>query len=184
MNTLDLISIIHETPLIRDVFIGIYPSDILGCIYDRSKLNKVSFAIINQDPSYLKGSHWILLYITDKDVLYFCPQAQYPKQEMLQFLLESHKKVYINRKKVQHDFSTICGLYCISYVVLKMLGKCNECAIRSFKNLLRNDTFVVHLCQRFSQSTIMKCVTTRDINLGQDIDPDKREKCEIAVWTR
>lgn len=183
MTTLDLIHIVLKTRLIRDAFIGVYPSDKIYTLVNDVCEKAPCFAIVNRDPSYLKGSHWIALYITRDSVTYLCPQAEDPTEQFYSVLATAKKKIYVNRKKIQPNKSTVCGLYCICYIILRQLGLCDKCSLEQFQKLTSNDKYVVDMCAKFSTSPILQSIETRDTNLGREENGDKGEICKIAVWS-
>jgi hypothetical protein len=100
-------------------FIGVFPRDLLP----KEKITKRPIAlIVNTDPSYLPGQHWIALFInTDNVAEYFDSYGLPPlNKEIFQFLnkLNVEKLVY-QTKQLQGLRSSTCGHYCVTFIKLR-----------------------------------------------------------------
>ena len=115
------------------------------------------FMIVNTDSSDKKGTHWTVLYVEKDEITYFCSQACFPSKDILSYL-KQYTSYYINQRKVQPYSSTICGLYCIAYCILRMKGLCHECAVNSIIKYKNKDNFVIQLCNSYNLMT--RCVTS------------------------
>ena len=108
-----------------------------------------TFAIINLDPREATGSHWIAIGIYFNDI-YICdslggllPNDNFPT-ELLRFLsvLSVTRNIHIT-KQLQPTSSSLCGLYCITFI--NEMSKSNSFYdfIKLFStNLYQNDVIV------------------------------------------
>ena len=100
----------------------------IGC-YAENELNNLiigslpCYIIVNLDNDQMAGSHWIAIGIFDSTVEIFDSLGfnvlNWPRipNHLLSFLrrLSLFKTVYCS-KRLQSQFSTLCGFYCIFYV--------------------------------------------------------------------
>ena len=93
-------------------FIGIFsantiPKDLFN--------NKNKCFIFNTDPSNLPGRHWIAVYVQNKNKIeYFDSYGKIPK---LPIFSKRIQHIHWNKKRLQSPYSTICGEYCIYYLL-------------------------------------------------------------------
>ena len=73
--------------------------------------------IVNEQPSYKRGSHWVALNITPgkkKKNVYFDSYRRKPLIKEFQTYIG--KNVQYNKKCLQHKLSTSCGQWCMYFV--------------------------------------------------------------------
>ena len=102
----------------------------LGCFMDDEiqnlKLSPGCLLIVNLDVSNQRGSHWIALGIFANKIEVFDPLGfqlfSWPTLPigLLSFLhpISQHKTVHVI-PRIQSNTSTLCGLYCVFYVLLR-----------------------------------------------------------------
>lgn len=129
-------------------FSGVYPIDKIpskeNLRYDqRGK----SFIIINLDPSYKTGSHWVAVCINLKGCCeYFDSYGREPPRLIAEYLGSCLKSTV----QFQSLASTTCGQWCVIYVWYRCKGATLTECIENFKktkndaivNKLFNDNFV------------------------------------------
>lgn len=110
MDSETLEKLLSKDPKTRPLFKGVFSRDNLP-------LTRVpGLYIVNEDPSYETGSHWVALHITpagEKNI-YFDSYGRKPVlREFRKFL---GKRYVHNQKRLQHMLSTSCGQWCIYFV--------------------------------------------------------------------
>lgn len=86
--------------------------------------------VINMDPSWKSGSHWVALYISvpDRSIEYFNSTGRLPPKPVDTFMKSLLKvlpnKFSIKINRVQHQFAdTECGMYSVIYIIKRLNGK-------------------------------------------------------------
>jgi hypothetical protein len=112
MNTTEILNIVKSDKAVAQVFLGVFPLDLLPKVY------KLPAAlIVNLDASTMPGSHWVSLYFDKKgDCEYFDSYGRKPV-ELEQYITRNCKKYVYNNIQVQRNITSTCGQMCI-YVLL------------------------------------------------------------------
>jgi hypothetical protein len=137
-----------ENFLCNDVFLchnsgGVFPIDKLP----KEKTNKKCF-IINSDPSFLPGEHWIAIFFPNKGLAeFFDSMGRNPSfysELLLDFLLKQNSNGFMyNTKKFQSIKSSTCGMFCLYFLYYRIRGdKFSDLINRFGNNLLQNDSIV------------------------------------------
>jgi Adenovirus endoprotease len=114
MNTIEINSIISKDPVLSKIYLGTFASDQLPF-----QVFKYPCAlIVNTDPSYKPGRHWVALYFdSDRHCDFFDSFGFYPiTPSVLTFITNNSIKLRYNNMKLQSVCSTVCGLYCIQFL--------------------------------------------------------------------
>ena len=113
MNSTQINQLLNSHLTTRRVFVGVYPSDFLPT---RVSHERPCAYIINLDPHYLPGSHWICYYFPKVEQLpeYFDSYGGTPNPDIESFL--GNGPYGQSTVAVQNLFSTVCGQYCIYYI--------------------------------------------------------------------
>lgn len=107
-------------------------------VFARDKLPEINHypvsVVINTDPSYLPGQHWVAFYIDkNKKCSFFDSFGQKPSYYGLEKYLKINcRKLNFNKKQLQGRSSYTCGYYCVYFVVLMSRGLCLEKIINVF----------------------------------------------------
>ena len=111
-------------------FIGVYPIDRLPtCI-----LPKPSGIIINLDESYKVGSHWVAVkFELKKPAIYFDSFGRYPPDAIISFMERNGKHWISSTKIYQSPYSSLCGYYCILFLL---------CKAENFFQIMRSCDFI------------------------------------------
>lgn len=111
LTTLDINRLLKKVPH----FGGVYPINRLPII-----LKKPVSLVINLDPSYKEGSHWVAVYFEVSGYgYYFDSYGKEPTSHVLTLLERFAPKGYsFSKHKFQDDFSTSCGYFCVLFVIL------------------------------------------------------------------
>ena len=119
-------------------FKGVYSLDMLP-----STLNPPINIIINTDPSYMPGEHWVSIHISEDGFGEYFDSFGIPplKIEIFNYLEKMCEKGWTyNKVALQHVTSDTCGHYC----VLNIIFRCQNLSLQNFiskfnSNTLRND---------------------------------------------
>ena len=128
----------------------------LGC-FAQDELKQITitslpvFLIVNFDHSSSKGTHWIALYITKKSLEIFDPLGfninRWPNipKFLLQFLnkFSIHRRIMIS-KEIQPLTSTLCGFYCIYFVLYRAFNTFEMCNNYFSNKLYKNDKLLTN----------------------------------------
>ena len=112
-------------------------------------LQRNKFYILNTDPSYMPGKHWVVVY-TGETPEFFDSLGKRPEYYWKKFqhlLINGSKRrdngYSYNSKRLQSKNSKVCGEYCIYYVWMRSSGyKMNDIVERFNNNLKYNDRIV------------------------------------------
>ena len=132
----------HSTPFFK----GVYPSDLLP--FDiLVKYKKISL-IINLDPHTKPGSHYVALFINknlNNKVVYFDPFGKnLTNENIIKFVKKINKNYIFSTKKIQHDNSDYCGLFCLAFCVYIYKNKPFYIFLDMFINNSMKNNFIVH----------------------------------------
>ena len=122
LNTLQLLKIINEDKHTKDIFLGVFARDQLPKV-DRYP----ACLIVNTDPSYFNGEHWLAMFI-DKysHCTFFDSYGNTPSKFRLETYMNSNFKSWsYNRNKIQGS-SSYCGYYCALFLLFTSRNKLNQ----------------------------------------------------------
>ena len=132
----------------------------LGC-YAQDELKHLTicslpvFLVVNFDHSYSTGTHWIALRISKRSLEIFDPLGfntlRWPNipHFLLDFLhkFTVHRRIRIS-KEIQPYASTLCGFYCIYFILYRSFCTFRDCN-KIFSNKLRkNDKILTNLLNK------------------------------------
>lgn len=94
-------------------FGGVYPVDLIP---DHLISNQKAI-VINLDPHYKPGSHWVCLYLSGNRVEYFDSYGLPPFSKNIKVFIDKNSKdIHYNQRRYQ-DFNTdVCGQYCVYFL--------------------------------------------------------------------
>ena len=130
-------------------FKGVYPLDLLPY-----NLTPPINIIINTDPSYLPGEHWVCVCINkDGYGKYFDSFGLPPlKKEIFNYLQKMCVNGWsYNKIALQNISSETCGHYCVLYIIFRCQGLTNKVFMSQFgRNTLKNDARMKKIFSDFS----------------------------------
>ena len=116
MNNIQLHNLLSRHPETRDHFVGVFSINTLP------RYSKTGCYVINLEPNYKSGSHWVAIKISKSKHmnLYFDSYSIAPTYiGIVKFLKNSY--VY-NSKQVQHPLSMMCGQWCLYFILRACQG--------------------------------------------------------------
>ena len=94
-------------------------------VYSRDNLPKTinnGAYIINLDEYADVGTHWVVLYANDNEVIYFDSfVVEHIRKEIKRFI--GHKNIKTNIFRIQADNSVMCGYFCIGFIDFMFAGR-------------------------------------------------------------
>ena len=122
MNTSQLECCIKCDEVLSAHVVGVYASDTLPI----HGTNQSYGLIVNTDKSTSPGRHWCAIYNDGHGHIEFFDSygrsPGYNSVYISRWINQRAKTLEFNRKKLQSDHSTVCGLYCILYLHQRLNG--------------------------------------------------------------
>ena len=116
MNTVQIHKVLMSS--IPDCFVGVFSCDNLP----KQIKTFPSALVANTQPSTKSGEHWVAFYfISPSQAEYFCSYGRPPTVSAFKQLLRGYNWAN-NQKRVQGNFSSVCGQYCIYYLLKRCKG--------------------------------------------------------------
>lgn len=140
-----------KIPFLQKHFVGVFAIDKIP-----NNLKEKSFIVINLDPHYKKGSHWICAIKLHKNELEIFDSLGVKIKNLVKYF-KFKKKITINYNKnpVQDLSSILCGKFVIMYIVERMFNQdmemkdlINEIFVQ---NLKTNDEIVLNFFKQYMQ---------------------------------
>ena len=137
MDSRELNNLMLKNPITKTKFRGVFPVDKVPLVPSHKQM----FFIINLDPSWEKGSHWVAVMSTSKGFCEYFDSFGWdsPYAHLKKGLLKNN---YIfSQKRLQHSFSTTCGQWCLLFIYYRCSGKSYKkfLSLFSTKNKMKND---------------------------------------------
>ena len=144
MNTVQITHALEEDPITNKEFCGVFPSDKLPQTIDRYPCGFVA----NTDPSTKPGPHWISIYLLSPcKSSWFNSNgkpAEFYASAFTDFLEKHCYEWDVNDRKLQSDWSDVCGQYCI-FLSYRARGYSMNKIVQLFdSNTVLNDPKVSH----------------------------------------
>jgi hypothetical protein len=122
---------------------GCFPSDKL-----QQPFKYPSALIVNEDPSFLPGTHWVAIYLKNqKEAYYFDSYGRDPIKP-IQHFLSYYEKTIKNTKKFQSPLSNTCGLYSIFFIIKMSQGISFNSFIKILNSAHNSDLYVQRYFKR------------------------------------
>ena len=150
MNNYQLRSALLKHHVTRRYFSGVYPSDRLP-----NELNQhPSLLIVNTDPHYKPGRHWVVIYVPRYGPVEFFDSfghtPAYYNRNFTDFLRRMGRGVKSNKKTLQDPNSLMCGPYCLYYAIHRCRGIPMDTITSHFgRNRRKNDDIVYHFMKKY-----------------------------------
>lgn len=131
MNTIQIEKILSRNNITKKYFLGCFPSDKIP-----TSCHFYPFGIIvNNDTSFLEGSHWVAIWIkSNNSAEYYDSFGDWPSfsKEISDFL-KTFSSVRYNRLQLQSNRSSSCGKHAIYFIYKKCQNKTFDWIIESLK---------------------------------------------------
>ena len=111
MDSLQIEKVLEANPVTRQWFRGCVPSDML--------LHPSSFPtshVVNLDPSRKEGSHWIGLFVPNKNEIFYFDSLKKDIPQSINNFLKSFPKFKTNKIPYQSLFYETCGPHAIVFI--------------------------------------------------------------------
>lgn len=142
MNTSQLLCTLKCDDTLRKDVQGVYAVDALPI----GQLEKYPCGfIVNTDPSGMPGKHWVAIYFdaykTGEFFDSYGKRPEYYNTMFLTFLRRNALFYRYNNKKLQNDYSNVCGHYCVYFLMLRARQNSMQLIIDSL-SFINSDQYV------------------------------------------
>ena len=113
MNSKELFHALFCNPVTEPFFDGIYARDQLESIIIKPRL-----VIVNTDPSYSKGEHWLLFFFRGQVVNFFDSLGRDVSEyhaDIWHFVYRYSSQIVSAKIRIQPPKSDLCGQLCLYY---------------------------------------------------------------------
>ena len=113
-------------------FLGVFASDQLDMITDKSE----GLLVFNTDTSDNIGQHWISMYLSKKQLMYFDSLASefYKSNFIRSLFVKLGKDVFINKVQTQTEQSDKCGVHALVFCLIMSKNG----SVDRFENFLKS----------------------------------------------
>ncbi len=111
MDTCQLMDAVSQDFIMKDIFIGVFPRDLVPSHRGAASL------IANTDKSDESGTHWVAMYKDKTSCDYFDSYGNVPFEN--KFLRENFS---CNKNVLQSPYSDVCGHYCLYFLYYRCRG--------------------------------------------------------------
>ena len=112
MNTVQLINKAYDDPMLKEIFLGVFPSDGI-----QNLETFPSALIINLDTSKDPGSHWVAIYFSNEATCeIFDSFGRKPEIRIMKYITKYVKSYTYNNICVQDLWSVSCGQMCLYFL--------------------------------------------------------------------
>ena len=132
-----------KDPYIKKYFKGVYARDELHHLdVDTPNFTKPYIMVVNTQPSYLGGKHWICMWI-DEYSEHFDSLGKPPLPTMKHFLTKMGTYQF-NQDQLQHPATNSCGHFCLYYSYYKCRGYSMKDILNKFNTDLMVNSYKVY----------------------------------------
>ena len=113
LNTFQLSHALSHCPITKDFFQGVYPSDYLDMIEQPPKM-----IVVNTDPSYKSGQHWLLFFKDGETYEMFDSLGRditSYNNDIINFANRFATTLKYIDTRLQPEDSSLCGQYCLYF---------------------------------------------------------------------
>lgn len=134
MNTIQITRLLTHNKVTKKFFRGVFAIDTIP-----KTIKKPGMMIINTDKSTQPGKHWIAAFVPASGCAeYFDSYGGTPAHTELKNFLQKQSTCFVyNNKRLQGNFTTVCGQYCCVYLWMR----CSKKSMQYFLNLFDNSNY-------------------------------------------
>lgn len=148
MNTKSLKCAINCDRILTEHVIGVFPADHLP---EHVKNTPCGF-IVNTDPSFLPGKHWVAFFVSSAyHGEFFDSYGHEPlfyNQYFMDFFTRNNLRLTYNNTRLQSEFSNVCGQYSLLFLLYRTRQLSQVNFLESFSdNFSINDEYVSEYIQ-------------------------------------
>ena len=154
MDNKELTTALQSCSITRSIFRGVFAADELPNLQENTSLPAAYIA--NCSDATFSGSHWVAFYKDQSDKIDVFDSYGQPLEKYNPTLLESVGKLTIiqQSQQLQQPESTVCGQYCLFFILKRALGLQYKQLIHLFTdNIATNDKMV---CQFINSYFVLK----------------------------
>lgn len=142
MDTYKIYASLKTKKSTRECFFGVFPIDKIPPLSTIYSKEESTYLVVNLDPSYKKGSHWVVICLSNDFCNEFFDSYGEPPPKIISDFLGAN--VVWQKRTLQCDWTTVCGQWCIYYIWQKCNGAILSEISTGFKDekKLANDNFV------------------------------------------
>jgi hypothetical protein len=146
MNTNQINKVLFTDKYTRKIFGGTYPIDKLP-----KRVQYPSCFVINNQPSYQTGEHWVAVYFTkNKNAVFFDSYGNNPSfYKLTKFVKNNSKMFEYNHKQIQSYLSEYCGYYCLLFLLFISRENTLTDFLSFFKNPVKNDLMIKNFLKNY-----------------------------------
>lgn len=142
MDTVEITHILSNDVHTGKCFLGVFPSNHVPL----GKTKLPCCFILNTDPSWKSGSHWLAIYVDHKgNAEFFDSYGQLPSKypAVQAFLRKYDDTCKFSTRQLQSTLSSTCGQFCLYFLLWRCRGVSFDCILRSFDHLQENNDLLV-----------------------------------------
>ena len=141
MNSIQLKDAVYSDSTLHSFFKGIFPINEVPTV-----LTSPSCMIINLDPSYLPGSHWVVICKNSEGRGYYIDSFGRLPPPLLK--MERYDDSWgFNNQVLQASDSVLCGEYCLYILYWWVRGRDINMILSDFKSPKENELMVDLFCK-------------------------------------
>lgn len=153
MDTNDITRVLTADPHTGPLFVGVYACDQLPL-----KISRPSLCVANTDPSTKGGMHWVSFYFPKSGPSeFFDSYGRKPTVwQHYAFLKRNSNQWVYNKQDLQALGSTVCGQYCVMYLLYRARGIAMSEFLSNFSknDLAFNDNLVAKMFKSFARPNV------------------------------
>lgn len=159
MNSREISEILGNDIHARRIFRGVFARNKLPDIVHHNKGRPSSF-VINTDPHYKPGSHWVGVFFNGKGHCDYFDSFSFPPlhDDISRFIAKNSFTWSSNKRLMQPLDTATCGLYVIYFIIMRSRGHSVTRAMTYFhpRHFRTNDRAVLRFVQRLQQKNQSK----------------------------
>jgi len=138
MNGKQISKLLYSHPATRNIFKGVYS---INSRFPNNTGKDKTAIVINTAPSWSSGDHWVGVFKDANNAIYFDSYGRPPPLLLHDYLGKNYS---YSETQLQSLLSTVCGQYCIAFILLMCKGKSLRFVVQSLDqgNKILNDHLV------------------------------------------